>query len=49
MSQLMTDLSPLHVDTVRAGITRDNFARLDFLANQGFTPSQRLVLSKWVE
>ena len=46
MSQPMANLSPLHVETVRTEIARDNL--LDFLAKHGFAPSQRLVLSKWV-
>ncbi len=49
MSQLMTNLSTLHVETVRTEIAWDNFGLLDFLAKHGFTPSQRLVLSKWVD
>lgn len=40
---------PLQVETVRNEIAWDNFALLDFLAKHGFTPSQRLVLTKWVE
>ena len=47
MSRLLTNLSTLHVETVRTEITWDNL--LDFLAKHGFTPSQRLVLSKRVE
>ncbi len=46
MSQPMANFSTNRVDTVRTGITRDNLGRLDFLANHGFTPSQRLVLTK---
>jgi len=42
----MADLSTLHVDTVRTEITWNNL--LDFPAKHGFTPSQRLVLTKWV-
>ena len=49
MSQPMTDLSTLHVETVRTEIARNNPGLPDFLAKHGFTPSQRLVLSKWVE
>ncbi len=49
MSQLMANLSTLHVETVRTEIALDNFGLLDFLAKHGFTPSQRLVLSKRVE
>ncbi len=47
MSQLMANLSTLHVETVRTEIAWDNL--LDFLAKHGFTPCQRRVLSKWVE
>ncbi len=49
MSQLMTNLATLHVETVRTEITWDNFGLLDFLAKHDFTPCQRLVLSKRVE
>ena len=42
-------LSTHRVETARTGITWDNFGLLDFLAKHGFTPTQRLVLSKWVE
>ncbi len=34
MSQIMTNLSTLNVETVRTGITWDNL--LDFLAKHGF-------------
>ncbi len=49
MSRLMANLSTLHVETVRTEITWDNFSLLDGLAKHGFTPCQRLVLSKRVE
>ncbi len=49
MSQLMANLATLHVETARTEITWNNFGLLDFLAKHGFTPCQRLVLSKWVE
>ena len=42
-------LSTHRVETVRTEITWDNFGLLDSLAKHGFTPSQRLVLSKRVE
>ncbi len=45
----MANLSTLHVETVRTEITRNNFGLLDFFAKHGFTPSQRLVLSRRVE
>ena len=41
--------STLHVETARTEITRNNFGLADFIAKHGFTPSQRLVLSRWVE
>lgn len=41
--------STLHVETARTEITRNNFGLLDFPAKHGFTPSQRLVLSKRVD
>ena len=43
------NLATLQVENVRTEIARDNFALLDFLAKHGFTPCQRLVLSKRVE
>lgn len=49
MSQLMTNLSNLRIETVRTELTWDNFSLLDFLKKTGFTPSQRLVLSKHVD
>ncbi len=42
-------LSTLQVETVRTGIAWNDFGLLDFLAKVGFTPFQRLVLSKRVE
>ncbi len=49
MSQPMADLATHNVETVRTEITRNNFGLLDFLAKHGFTPYQRLVMSKRVE
>ena len=42
-------ISTLNVETARSEIAWDNFRLLDFLAKHGFTPSQHLVPSKWVE
>ncbi len=47
MSQLMTNLVTLRIETVRTEVAWDNL--LDFLAKHGFTPCQRLVPSKRVE
>ena len=49
MSQLMTNLVTLRIETVRTEVTWDDFALLDFLKKSGFAPSQRLVLSKRVD
>ncbi len=49
MSQLMANLSNLLIETVRTELTWDNFSLLDFLKKTGFTPSQRLVLTKRIE
>jgi len=45
LSQLLTNLATLQVETVRSEVEWDNFALLGFLQSCGFRPSQRLALS----
>ncbi len=45
----MTNLVTLRVDVVCTEVTWDAFGLLGFLKTFGFAPSQRLVLSKYVE
>jgi len=49
LSQLLANLSILHVDRVRSTLRWDNFTLMKFLARNGFQPAQRLVLRKRVE
>ena len=49
MSQLMTNLVTLSIETVLTEVTWDDFGLLDFLRKTGFTPTQRLVLAKRVD
>ncbi len=44
LSQLMTNLEALHVETARTTVSWDNFALLGFLRRCGFRPAQQLVL-----
>jgi len=46
LSQLLVNLSTLHVDTIRTQVSWKNFDLLRFLGECGFEPSQRLVLTK---
>lgn len=49
LSQLLTNLNVLHVETVRSTVSWDNFTLLRFMQRNGFTPSQRLILRKRVD
>lgn len=44
LSQLMTNLEALHVETARTTVNWDNLALLGFLQRCGFRPAQQLVL-----
>ncbi|TWJ19400.1 GNAT family N-acetyltransferase [Geobacter argillaceus] len=46
LSQLLTDLSALEVESVRTKMEHGNFGLRNFLTKRGFKPSQRLLLSK---
>ena len=46
LSQLLTDLSSLQVESVRTKVEHENFGLRNFLTRRGFKPSQRLLLSK---
>ena len=48
LSQLLLNLSTLKVESVRTQVQWDNFDLQRFLYRCGFTPSQRLVLTKTV-
>ena len=45
MSQLVTNLEALHVETLRTTVSWNNFPLLGFLSRRGFGPAQQLVLS----
>jgi predicted N-acetyltransferase YhbS len=45
MSQLVTNVEALHVETLRTTVAWNNFPLLGFLARTGFAPAQQLVLS----
>lgn len=45
LSQLLTNLASLRVESVRSEVEWHNFALLGFLESCGFVPSQRLALS----
>ncbi len=45
LSQLLTNLATLQVETVRSEVEWDNFDLLGFLQSCGFQPSQRLALN----
>ncbi|MCW8951661.1 MAG: GNAT family N-acetyltransferase [Rhodospirillales bacterium] len=49
MSQLLANLSVLRVDTVRSMVRWNNYGLIGFLENCGFTPSQRVVLTKTIQ
>ncbi|MCP5368288.1 MAG: GNAT family N-acetyltransferase [Hyphomicrobiales bacterium] len=49
LSQLLANLSILHVDRVRSTLRWNNFTLMSFLARNGFKPAQRLVLRKRVD
>lgn len=46
LSQLLINLSTLHVESVRTKIEHENFGLRNFLTRRGFKPSQRLLLTK---
>jgi ribosomal protein S18 acetylase RimI-like enzyme len=46
MSQLLTNLRTLRVDTVRTGVRWNDYSLLHFLEACGFRPSQHLALRK---
>ena len=46
MSQLLVNLDALDVETVRTNVTWNNTALLGFLGRSGFSPAQRLALSR---
>lgn len=48
LSQLMVNLSGLHVDTVETHVARENFDLLGFLYRCGFVPAQRLIFAKTI-
>jgi ribosomal protein S18 acetylase RimI-like enzyme len=45
LSQLLTNLASLQVESVRSEVEWNNFGLLGFLESCGFVPSQRLALS----
>jgi GNAT superfamily N-acetyltransferase len=45
LSQLMANLTALHVEVLRTTVTWSNFSLLGFLNHSGFRPAQQLVLS----
>lgn len=45
LSQLLTNLTSLQVESVRSEVEWNSFGLLGFLESCGFTPSQRLALS----
>jgi len=49
LSQLLANLATLHVETVRSTIRWDNFGLLSFMQRAGFTPAQRLVLTRRID
>jgi ribosomal protein S18 acetylase RimI-like enzyme len=49
LSQLLVNLSALQVNSIQTQLQWDNVALLEFLANCGFMPTQKLVLSKSVD
>ncbi|MBL6959046.1 MAG: GNAT family N-acetyltransferase [Rhodospirillales bacterium] len=49
LSQLLANLSILHVESVRTLLRWDDFALLAFLGNCGFAPSQRLVFTRRID
>lgn len=46
ISQLLTNLQALKVESVRTELAWDNFDLLGFLCHAGFVPAQRVVLSR---
>jgi hypothetical protein len=45
LSQLMANLTALHVAALRTTVAWNNFSLLGFLSRSGFRPAQQLVLS----
>ncbi len=48
LSQLLANLSALHVETLETQVARENFDLLGFFYHCGFRPSQRLAFDKRV-
>jgi ribosomal protein S18 acetylase RimI-like enzyme len=48
LSQLLINLSTLHVESVRTKVDNENFGVHNFLTRCGFKPSQRLLLTKQI-
>lgn len=46
LSQLLINLSSLHVESVRTKVEHENYGLRNFLSRRGFKPSQRLLLTR---